>query len=107
MTTASPLLIDYRPQFEPDQANPPFVVVSAGDLLAGKRAEHLAGKVVSIGFGGIDISDRLITPGSNQLPMPGVEINANVADLAVSGRRLSQLGNVGQLHLGVLLRPVR
>ena len=47
----------------------------------------------------IDISDRLITPVSNQLPMPGVEINANVADMALSGRMLSQIGNVGQLTL--------
>ena len=98
-----PLLIDYRPQFEPGQPNPPFVVVSAGDLLAGKRAEQLAGKAVLIGFGAIDISDRLITPVSNQLPMPGVEINANVADMVLGGRMLSQIGSVGQLSLLVLM----
>jgi len=62
MALLPPLLIDYRPQFEPGDANPPFVVVSAGDLLAGKRGQQLAGKAVLIGFGGIDISDRLITP---------------------------------------------
>jgi signal transduction histidine kinase/CHASE2 domain-containing sensor protein len=106
MTAAAPLLIDYRPQFEPGLTNPPFVVVSAGDLLSGKRAEQLAGRVVLIGFGGIDISDRLITPVSNQLPMPGVEINANVADMALSGRMLSQIGNVGQLTLVVLMSAV-
>jgi signal transduction histidine kinase/CHASE2 domain-containing sensor protein len=98
-----PLLIDYRPQFEPGQANPSFVVVSAADLLAGKRAEQLAGKVVLIGFGAIDISDRLITPVSNQLPMPGVEINANVADMALTGRVLSQIGSVGQFALVLLM----
>lgn len=103
ITSPAPLLIDYRPQFEPGQPNPPFVVISAGDLLAGKRAEQLAGKAVLIGFGAIDISDRLITPVSNQLPMPGVEINANVADMALSGRMLSQIGNVGQLLLAVLM----
>ena len=59
-----------------------------------------------IGFGGIDISDRLITPVSNQLPMPGVEINANVADMALSGRMLSQLGNFSQLSLVVLMSVV-
>ena len=101
-----PLLIDFRPQFEPGQPNPPFVVVSAGDLLAGKRAEQLAGKAVLIGFGAIDISDRLITPVSNQLPMPGVEINANVADMVLSGRMLSQLGSVEQLLLLVLMSAV-
>ncbi|HEY1937200.1 MAG TPA: CHASE2 domain-containing protein [Candidatus Angelobacter sp.] len=98
-----PLLIDYRPQFEPGAANPPFLVVSAADLLAGKSTEPLAGKVVLIGFGSIDISDRLITPVSNQLPMPGVEINANVADMMLSGRMLSQLGMSGQLLLVVLM----
>ncbi len=101
-----PLLIDFRPQFEPGQPNPPFVVVSAGDLLAGKRAEQLTGKAVLIGFGAIDISDRLITPVSNQLPMPGVEINANVADMVLSGRVLSQLGGPEQLLLLVLMSAV-
>ena len=103
MSAPPPLLIDYRPQFEPGETNPPFIVVSAGDLLAGKRADELAGKAVLIGFGGIDISDRLITPVSNQLPMPGVEINANVTDMALSGRMLSHLGNFGQLALLVLM----
>jgi signal transduction histidine kinase/CHASE2 domain-containing sensor protein len=98
-----PMLIDFRPQFEPGQPNPPFVVVSAGDLLAGKPAPQLAGKAVLIGFGAIDISDRLITPVSNQLPMPGVEINANVVDMALSGRTLSRIGSAGQLLLLVLI----
>jgi signal transduction histidine kinase/CHASE2 domain-containing sensor protein len=106
MAVGAPLLIDYRPQFGPGEANPPFVVVSAGDLLAGKKEPQLAGKVVLIGFGGIDISDRLTTPVSNQLPMPGVEINANVADMALSGRVLSQIGNIGQLTLVVLMSVV-
>jgi signal transduction histidine kinase/CHASE2 domain-containing sensor protein len=106
LTSLPPMLIDYRPQFEPGEPNPPFVVVSAGDLLAGKPAPQLADKAVLIGFGGIDISDRLITPVSNQLPMPGVEINANVADMALSGRILSQIGNFGQLTLLVLMSVV-
>ena len=106
LTSLPPMLIDYRPQFEPGEPNPPFVVVSAGDLLAGKPAPQLAGKAVLIGFGGIDISDRLITPVSNQLPMPGVEINANVADMALSGRILSQIGSFGQLTLLVLMSVV-
>ena len=106
LASLPPMLIDYRPQFEPGEPNPPFVVVSAGDLLAGKPAPQLAGKAVLIGFGGIDISDRLITPVSNQLPMPGVEINANVADMALSGRILSQIGNFGQLTLLLLMSVV-
>jgi signal transduction histidine kinase len=103
LTAAPPLLVDFRQQFEAGKTNPPFVVVSAGDLLAAKPAEQLAGKAVLIGFGAIDISDRLITPVSNQLPMPGVEINANVTDMAMSGRMLAHIGNVSQLTLVIMM----
>jgi signal transduction histidine kinase/CHASE2 domain-containing sensor protein len=103
MTARPPILIDYRHQFEPGQPNPPFEVVSAGDLLAGKRAPQLAGKVVLIGFGAIDVSDRLITPVSNQLPMPGVEINANVTDMLLSGRSLSRIGSISQFTLALVM----
>jgi signal transduction histidine kinase/CHASE2 domain-containing sensor protein len=99
----APLLIDYRRQFELGEPNPPFEVISAGDLLAGKDFPQLAGKAVLIGFGAIDVSDRLITPVSNQLPMPGVEINANVTDMLLSGRTLAHIGNVGQFTLVLLM----
>ncbi|HKD80256.1 MAG TPA: CHASE2 domain-containing protein [Candidatus Angelobacter sp.] len=98
-----PMLIDYRQQFEPGQSNPPFAVVSAGDLLAGKNAPQLAGKVVLIGFGAIDVSDRLFTPVSNQLPMPGVEINANVTDMLLGSRSLTHIGSVPQFALVLLI----
>jgi signal transduction histidine kinase len=74
-------------------------VVSAGDLLSGKIAPQLAGKVVLIGFGAIDVSDRLFTPVSNQLPMPGVEINANVTDMLLGGRSLAHIGGLVQFTL--------
>jgi len=103
MKIAPPLLIDYRHQYEPGEASPPFDVVSAGDLLGGQPARQLAGKVVLIGFGAIDVSDRLITPVSNQLPMPGVEINANVADMILSGRMLTHIGNVSEFLILVMM----
>ncbi|HET9838255.1 MAG TPA: CHASE2 domain-containing protein [Candidatus Angelobacter sp.] len=103
MVARPPVLIDYRRQYEPGAPNPPFEVVSAGELLGGKSAPQLAGKAVLIGFGGIDVSDRLITPVSNQLPMPGVEINANVTDMLLSGRSLAQIGNAGQFILVLLM----
>jgi signal transduction histidine kinase/CHASE2 domain-containing sensor protein len=99
----APMLIDYRQQFEPGEPNPPFEVISAGDLLSGKNVPQLAGKVVLIGFGAIDVSDRLITPVSNQLPMPGVEINANVTDMLLSGRTLAHVGNLTQFMLVLLM----
>ena len=98
-----PLLIDYRLQFEPGMPDSPFEVVSAGDLLGSKNAPQLAGKVVLIGFGAIDVSDRLITPVSNQLPMPGVEINANVTDMLLSGRSLVHIGSVSQFMLVLVM----
>ncbi len=103
MVARPPVLIDYRQQFEPGASNPPFEVVSAGDLLGGKSAPQLAGKAVLIGFGGIDVSDRLISPVSNQLPMPGVEINANVTDMLLSGRSLTQVGSAAQFTLVLLM----
>jgi signal transduction histidine kinase/CHASE2 domain-containing sensor protein len=103
ITARPPLLIDYRDQFEPGQTNPPFAVISAGDLLAGKSAPQLAGKAVLIGFGAIDVSDRLFTPVSNQLPMPGVEINANVTDMLLSGRSLTHIGSAAQFSLVLLM----
>ena len=86
-----PLLIDFRQQYSPGQKKPPFVTVSAGDLLAGQSNEPLRGKAGLIGFGGSEISDRLFTPVSDQMPMPGVEINANVLDMLLSGRSLTHI----------------
>lgn len=83
-----PLLIDYRRQFSPGDSEPPFTVVSAADLLSAKQAPELAGKAVLIGFGSVELSDRLNTPVNNQLPMPGVEINANAVDTILSGRTI-------------------
>ena len=98
-----PLLIDYRHQFELGQAPPPFVTVSAADLLSGKSTAQFDGKAVLIGFGGSEISDRLPTPVSGQLPMPGVEINANALDMLLSGRSLAHIGWVWQLLLVVFV----
>ncbi len=107
------LIIDYRQQFEPGSRTPAFTTVSAGDLLAGRGGEQLKGKVVLIGFGAIEISDRLFTPVSNQLPMPGVEINANVVDMLLTGRQIEKAGMpvelllllaTGVLSLGIVVR---
>lgn len=106
LLASAPFLIDYRHQFEPAQERPPFLVVSAADLLAGKKSPELAGKAVLIGFGSIEVSDRLVTPVSNQLPMPGVEINANVLEMLLSGGSLARLGSFWQLLLLVSISAV-
>lgn len=98
-----PLLIDFRRQVGPGQKAPAFIAISAADLLAGKTNGQLSGKAVLIGFGASDISDRLFTPVSDQLPMPGVEINANVLDMLLTGRPLTRIGIPAQVVLIVLL----
>ncbi len=96
-----PLLIDFRQQYE--QGNrPPFAVVSAGELLSGAQHSELRDKTVLIGFGGIEMSDRLATPVSNQLPMPGVEINANAVDMLLSGRTIRYVSFIWQWLLVAL-----
>ena len=78
------LIIDYRQQIEPGQPLP-FSTVSAGDLLAGKARPQLSNKAVLIGFGAVDMSDRMFTPVTGQLPMPGVEVNANALQMLLAG----------------------
>jgi len=95
------LTIDYRRQFEPGGGAPPFVVVSAADVLDGQGRGALRDKTVLVGFGSIEVSDRLMTPVSDQLPMPGVEINANAVDTLLTGRALRHIGLGAQLLLVV------
>ncbi|HEX5433713.1 MAG TPA: CHASE2 domain-containing protein, partial [Candidatus Angelobacter sp.] len=79
-----PLIVDYRQQIEPGRSLP-FFTVTAGDLLSGKTKPQLAGKAVLIGFGSVDMSDRMFTPVTGQLPMPGVEVNANALQMLLDG----------------------
>ena len=96
------LTIDYREQYSLGQRNPPFVVVSAADLLAGKQAPALWGKAVLIGFGATELSDRLPTPVSGQMPMPGVEVHANLVDGVLRGGDLRPARTVPQILFLVL-----
>jgi signal transduction histidine kinase len=80
------LPIDYRGQIAPGEAFPPFLAISVVDLLEGKAGGQLQGKTVLIGFGSTEIGDRIATPVSDRLPMPGVEIHANLIDAILSGR---------------------
>ena len=86
------LIIDYHHQITTGQSPPPFLSVSASDLLEGKAGEELRGKALLVGFAATEMSDRLPTPVSDRLPMPGVEIHANLVDGLLSGRRLQPVG---------------
>jgi CHASE2 domain-containing sensor protein/nitrogen-specific signal transduction histidine kinase len=99
--TESPhfLPIDYRGQNMPGESSPPFSAVSVVDLLEGKAGGQLQGKAVLIGFGSTEISDQLPTPVSDRVPMPGVEIHANLVDALLSGRSLRPLEAAMQMLL--------
>jgi len=94
------LLIDYRGQIAPGENSPPFSAVSVVDLLERKTGGQLQGKAVLIGFGSTEIGDRIPTPVSGRLPMPGVEIHANLVDAILAGRSLRPLN--GWLNLVLL-----
>ena len=95
------LRIDFRGQTLPGESAAPFDAVSAADLLDGKRGEQLRGRAVLIGFGAADLSDRIPTPVTDRLPMPGVEIHANLLSGLLDGRS-SQVLMVGVQILLVL-----
>jgi signal transduction histidine kinase/CHASE2 domain-containing sensor protein len=94
------LPIDFRGQIAPGEMSPPFSAVSVVDLLDGKAGGQLQGKTVLIGFGSTEIGDRIPTPVSDRLPMPGVEIHTNLIDAILAGRSLRPLN--GWLNLLVL-----
>ncbi|HMD83303.1 MAG TPA: CHASE2 domain-containing protein [Terriglobia bacterium] len=93
------IYIDYRGQILPEQTHPPFTYVLASDLLEGRSQGRLTGKVVLIGFAATDMSDRMATPVSDRLLMPGVEVHANVVDGLLAGRHLQPVGTTS----GILL----
>jgi CHASE2 domain-containing sensor protein len=95
------MAINYRQQFEPAQSSPPpFLTLSAGELLKGEKEEALRGKIVLIGFGSSDLSDRFFTPVSyHQNQMPGVEVNANAVDTILEQKQIVMVGEGAQLFL--------
>ncbi len=95
------LVVNYRQQLSPGQESPPFVAISAGSLLEGHVQSQLQGKAVLIGFGASDLSDRIATPVSGQMPMPGVEVHANLLDSVLTGRGIHHA--TSGVHLLILV----
>jgi signal transduction histidine kinase len=91
------LTINFREQYLPGQRIPPFVVISAAELLDGKQEPALWRKAVLIGFGATELSDRLPTPVSGQMPMPGVEVHANLVDGLLTGVSLPHVSAFPQI----------
>jgi CHASE2 domain-containing sensor protein/signal transduction histidine kinase len=96
------LSIDFQQQFVDGDPNPPFVTISAARILDGGPTPSLRGKNVLIGFGASDLGDRIATPVSGQMPMPGVEVHANLLAGVLAGRGIRHAGLVPQLVLLVL-----
>ena len=91
------LTINFREQYLPGQRIPPFVVISAAELLDGKQEPALWSKAVLIGFGATELSDRLPTPVSGQMPMPGVEVHANLVDGLLTGESMRHVSAFPQI----------
>jgi signal transduction histidine kinase/CHASE2 domain-containing sensor protein len=93
------LSIDFLHQFVDGEPNPPFITISAAQVLDGDPSPSLRGKNVLIGFGASDLGDRVVTPVSGQLPMPGVEVHANLLQSLLAGRGIRHAGLGPQLIL--------
>jgi signal transduction histidine kinase len=93
------LTIDYLQQFSSAETAPPFITLSARNLLEGSSSNVLEGKIVLLGSGATELSDRLFTPVSVQAPMPGVEVNANAVNTIVEGRPIQNVGMFVQFIL--------
>lgn len=96
-------LIDFRKQIVPGEESPSFLTISAADLLDGKPAPSVKGELVLIGLTAIDASDRVFTPVSDRLPMPGVELHANLLDTIKEGRFLWTAPTIVQLLALVII----
>jgi len=67
-------------------------MLPAADILDGKRIGELAGRVVFVGITATSaVPDRLFTPLSRSVPMPGVEIHAQAFQTMESGKFLNDV----------------
>lgn len=69
-----------------------FRTISAADVLGQGSLSEIQGKPVLVGFGPSELGDRVETPLSGNLPMPGVEVHAQMLDGILAGRALHLLG---------------
>lgn len=65
--------------------------ISAGRILGEFDPKLVAGRPILVGFGSTEIGDRLSTPLSTEVPVPGVEVHAQILDGILTGRRLFDL----------------
>lgn len=80
VSTATPVLI--RIPFRRDS----FQIISAQTVLRGSPLGLARGRPVIVGFGPVEIGDRISTPLSGGIPTPGAEIHAQILDSILTGR---------------------
>lgn len=85
ITVAKPTLVPIA--FRRDQ----FDTISATSVLGGADLSFMRGRPVIVGFGPTEISDRISTPLTSELPVPGVEVHAQILDSILTGRRVYQV----------------
>ena len=69
-----------------------FETISVVDVLSDRNLAKVRGRPVLVGFGPTEITDRLNTPLTGQLPAAGVEVHAQILDSVLSDRSLRSLG---------------
>ncbi|HEX3322997.1 MAG TPA: CHASE2 domain-containing protein [Terriglobales bacterium] len=67
-----------------------FEMVRASDVLEKRGLERTKNHAVLVGFGPTDIGDRVVTPLSTELPVPGVQVHAQILDAILTGRYLRE-----------------
>jgi CHASE2 domain-containing sensor protein/signal transduction histidine kinase len=65
-----------------------FDTISASQVLSGLDPARVRGRPVLVGFGSVEIGDRLSTPLSGELPVPGITVHAQILDSILTGRTL-------------------
>lgn len=82
LSTAKPVLVPIA--YRRDR----FDSISAARVLQGGDLGIVRGRPVLVGFGPAEISDRLSTPLTGELPSPGVEVHAQILESILTGRSI-------------------
>ena len=80
----------------------PSTTISAAKVLT-EGGATLRNKVVLIGFGAVEIGDRITTPVSRMLPTPGVEVHAQIVEAILQRRTLQPLSALASWGLLLLV----
>jgi signal transduction histidine kinase len=86
---AVPIGVSIAPAFRTPPRRVPQL--SAADLLAGRNADALRGKLVFLGPTALALGDRVLTPVSGHTPDPGVTVHAAAAESLIRGETVREI----------------